>query len=206
MNVTQKCWECGKIATHQIMYDFDDDNEVIDVLPEHYHFRCYCKECAEKVKAQHEQEMREHIRLKKRMMFYKALSLLERQNAYMYKLKDAIDAVEEHLTENPDKYDSAYEVLASIVLVYNKIYAKRQCKIGKYLVDFVIPEKLVILEIDGAQHKHRKDYDRKRDAYIKKELGAGWEIIRIKTEYLDQNAIKLPDAIDAVVKYREKSV
>jgi len=34
-------------------------------------------------------------------------------------------------------------------------------------------------------------------------LGVGWDIIRIKTDYLDKNAKKLPEAIKKVIDYRE---
>lgn len=204
METKKKCWECGSIATHRIEFDFETKGEYITTAPEDFRFRCYCESCAEKVEKQHKEEFETYIRLKKRMMFYKALTILEKQNAYMYKLKEAIDVVEEHLTKNPDKYDSSYEVLASIILVHNRIYSKRQYKIGKYMVDFFLPEHGVVLEIDGERHKYQKGHDQKRDEYIKKELGPGWNIIRIKTEYLDQKAEKLPEAINAVVEYRQK--
>ena len=61
----------------------------------------------------------------------------------------------------------------------------------------------MVLEIDGERHKNRKKYDSERDAYIKQQLGYGWDIIRIKTEYLDMNASRLVDAIDKVIEYRE---
>ena len=206
-----KCWECGKVATKRISADFKDASDQFipvyeildDVNPEDYYFRCYCDECADKVKAQRQAEMNEYIRLKKRMMFHKALELLEKQHTKMYEYKDAIDVVEEHLKNNPDKYDSSYEVLASIILVHNRIYSKRQYKIGKYMVDFLLPVQGVVLEIDGERHKYQKGHDKKRDEYIKKELGYGWDIIRIKTDYLDQNAKLLPQAINAVMEYRE---
>lgn len=136
-------------------------------------------------------------------MFKKAVATLEKQHTKMYEYREAIDVVEEHLEKNPDKYDSSYEVLASIILVHNRIYSKRQYKVGKYMVDFLLPEQGVVLEIDGERHKNRKEYDKKRDAFIKEQLGYGWDIIRIKTDYLDQNAKKLPEAINAVVEYRE---
>ena len=78
-----------------------------------------------------------------------------------------------------------------------------QYKIGRYQVDFLLPEIGVVLEIDGDRHKYKKNYDNARDAYIKKQLGYGWDIVRIKTEYLDKNASKLVEAINGVIDYRE---
>ena len=144
-----------------------------------------------------------YIKLKKKEMFLKACCLLEKQETKMYEYKDAIEVVREHLEKNPDKYDSSYEVLAAIILVHNRIYTKMQYKVGKYQVDFLLPEWLVVLEIDGERHKHRKEYDTKRDIYIQNALGEGWDIVRIKTDYLDMNAKKLPEAIEKVIDYRQ---
>lgn len=208
-----KCWECGKIATKRL--DCFTDNQIDELLTrvrdisemdevQPFWYRCYCKECAEKVKNRDNEEMQEYIRLKKRMMFKKALRILESQGTNMYEYREAIDVVEDHLENNPDKYDSSYEVLAAIVLVYNRIYVKMQYKIGRYQVDFLLPELLVVLEIDGERHKNRKLYDTKRDIYIQNALGEGWDIIRIKTDYLDMNAKKLPEAIEKVIDYRQE--
>ena len=45
---------------------------------------------------------------------------------------------------------------------------RRQHAIGNYIVDFYCPEKKLIIEIDGAQHKRAKDtkYDTKRTRYF----------------------------------------
>ncbi len=208
-----KCWECGKIATKRL--DCFTDNQIEELITrvsdipqmdkiQPFWYRCYCDECAEKVKNRDNEEMHEYVRLKKRMMFKKALRILEKQNTDMYEYREAIDVVEAHLENNLDKYDSSYEVLAAIVLVYNRIYAKMQYKVGRYQVDFLLPELLVVLEIDGERHKYNKDKDTKRDIYIQNALGEGWDIVRIKTDYLDMNAKKLPEAIEKVIEYRQE--
>lgn len=206
-----KCWECGKEATttRQEFYRLgwiDNHSSWMraEVKPSKYH-RCYCKECLDRVQEQERKELAEYIRLKKRRMFLKACDILENQHTDMYEYREAIDAVEEHITENPDKYDSSYEVVAAIVLIHERIYTKMQQKIGNYQVDFLLPELLVVLEIDGDRHKHRKAYDSKRDKEIKSRLGPHWEVVRINTEYLDQNAKALPKAIDGVLKHRYKT-
>ena len=45
---------------------------------------------------------------------------------------------------------------------------RRQHSIGNYIVDFYCPEKKLIIEIDGLQHKREKDlrYDAKRTGYF----------------------------------------
>lgn len=202
-----KCWECGGKATvTRKRFDtirFYDDRTWFtkEVKPTKYH-RCYCKDCLERVEREEKEELNEYIRLKKRMMFLRACNILEKQHTDMYDFREAIDVVENFVETNPDKFDSAYEVLAAIVLVHSRIYAKMQQKVGKYQVDFLLPDLLTVLEIDGDRHKHRKTYDNKRDKEIKKILGVHWEVIRINTEYLDQNAKALPKAIHAVLDKR----
>ena len=202
-----KCWVCGKEATRTrkqfVLHKYEHLRswDVVEVKPSKYH-RCYCEECMNEINALEQQEQEEYIRLKKRRMFLKACELLENQHTNMYEYREAIDAVEEHIKENPDKYDSSYEVLAAIILIHERIYTKMQEKVGRYQVDFLLPELLVVLEIDGDRHTHRKTYDSQRDRAIKQELGPHWEVIRIKTDYLDQNAKALPNAIQKVLDHR----
>lgn len=43
---------------------------------------------------------------------------------------------------------------------------KLQKRIGFYVVDFVFPRKMVVLELDGPSHLAQKAYDKRRDAYL----------------------------------------
>ncbi len=198
-----KCWNCGAIATETKAFTYDwifKAPEPREVSP---YVRCYCSKCAKEVEAKEKEERELYIKLKKREMFRKAVRILEKQDTKMYDYKDAIEVVEEHVENHPDKFDSSYEVLAAIVLVHNRIYSKMQYKIGRYQVDFLLPELFVVLEIDGERHAHKKAYDTKRDIQLQQMLGDGWDIIRIKTDYLDKDAKKLPDAIRKVVEHRQ---
>ena len=163
----------------------------------------FSKKCLKEIEKKESDERKLYIKLKKREMFRKAVNLLEKQHTDMYEYREAIEVVRDFMEDNVDKFDSSYEVLTAIVLVQNRIYSKMQYRVGKYQVDFLLPDLLVVLEIDGERHKHRKDYDSVRDKAIKKQLGPHWEIIRIDTDNLDKNAKKIPDAINEVLKYRE---
>lgn len=198
-----KCWNCGAIATETKAFTYDwifKAPEPREVSP---YVRCYCSKCAKEVEVKEKEERELYIKLKKREMFRKAVRILEKQDTKMYDYKDAIEVVEEHVENHPDKFDSSYEVLAAIVLVHNRIYSKMQYKVGRYQVDFLLPELFVVLEIDGERHVHKKAYDTKRDIQLQQMLGDGWDIIRIKTDYLDKDAKKLPDAIRKVVEHRQ---
>lgn len=204
-----KCWICGKEATKTLhgswMHGKPSKGEMgvtVTIKPSKY-YRSYCDECYDKVRAQEKQDEAEYLRLKKMRMFKKACDILESQHTDMYKYREAIDVVEEHISENPDKYDSSYEVLAAIVLIHNRIRCKTQYKVGRYQVDFLLPDWFVVLEIDGERHKYHKQRDSERDLKIVKTLGLHWEVIRINTELLDQNAKALPKAITKVLEARE---
>ena len=197
------CWKCGDVATRTLAYEYYEFFGYPARKEMSKYVRCYCGKCAKEVQEEVKTDRDLYIKLKKREMFKKAVNLLEKQHTNMYDYKEAIEVVEEFLEKNPDKFDSSYEVLAAIVLVHNRIYSKMQCKVGRYQVDFLIPELLVVLEIDGERHKHSKDYDNKRDIQLRKALGEGWEVVRISTNYLDKDAKKLPTAIKKVVARRQ---
>jgi very-short-patch-repair endonuclease len=195
-----KCWVCGKTAT-KTRPVFDGTYWFTPDLSRHR--RCYCDDCYDKAIREERENQALYIKLKHYEMFVRGVKLLENQKTDMYEYQEAIEAVREFLDENPDKFDSSYEVLTAIVLIQNRIRCKMQYKVGRYQVDFLLPDLLVVLEIDGDRHKHRKEYDRERDAKIKSMLGQHWEIIRIPTEHLDKNAKKIPEAINKVLEYRE---
>lgn len=195
-----KCWICGETAT-KTKPIYDGFAWHTPKLSESR--RCYCDKCFKETQTKETEERKLYIKLKKREMFRKACDLLENQNTNMYEYREAIDVVHDFLEDNVDKFDSSYEVLTAIILVHNRIYSKMQYKVGRYQVDFLLPDLLVVLEIDGERHKHKKEYDSVRDKAIKKQLGEHWEIIRIPTEHLDKNAKKIPEAINKVLEYRE---
>lgn len=194
-----KCWICGEPATTaKLVYD----RGVWDVPPLTEKHRCYCEKCFEQLTKKEIEDNRTYIRLKKERMIHTAVKLLEKQDTNMYEYKEAIEVVSDFVEANVDKIDSSYEALTAIVLVHNRIYAKMQYKVGKYQVDFLLPDFFVALEIDGDRHKHKKEYDTRRDKEIKKILGEPWQIVRISTDYLDQNAKKLPKALHEILDYR----
>ncbi len=43
---------------------------------------------------------------------------------------------------------------------------KRQVSIGPYITDFYCSKKLLVIELDGAQHLENKEYDKEREEYF----------------------------------------
>ena len=198
-----KCWKCGKDATekHYIFKKQGNFNDK-EVAPHQERWRCYCKDCKDKLDAEEKLMKAEYVRLKKEVMFENAIQTFEGQNINIYDYREAIDAVYDFMTDNPDKFDSSYEILAAIILIYNRVQCKPQYQVGRYRIDFLLPDEYVALEIDGDRHKHKKYYDSERDKAIKSELGEYWEIVRIDTELLKKNAKELVKAIRKICEYR----
>ena len=107
-----KCWICGNEATKTLTpngyWEYQEPSKYV---------RCYCDKCSKEVKEIQKQDESEYVRLKKKQMFNTALENLEAQHVDIYKLRPAIDKVEEYIISNPDKFDSSYEIIAAIVLI-----------------------------------------------------------------------------------------
>ena len=56
---------------------------------------------------------------------------------------------------------------------------RRQHRIGPYFVDFACRQSKLVIELDGSQHQDQQQYDRRRDAYIRRK---GFKIIRLGNE------------------------
>ena len=76
------------------------------------------------------------------------------------------------------------EYLFRKVLLSYQIKHKRQIVIGHYIVDFYFPGRRLIVEIDGAYHKNRKEYDETRENWLK---NRGFIILRFTDEQVAQD-------------------
>jgi very-short-patch-repair endonuclease len=52
---------------------------------------------------------------------------------------------------------------------------KRQKPMGRYIIDFVCVEQMLIIEIDGGQHADQVKYDQYRDAWLRNQ---GYTVLR----------------------------
>lgn len=76
---------------------------------------------------------------------------------------------------------------------------RRQHSIGNYIVDFYCPEKKLIIEIDGTQHKRIKDtkYDAKRTQYFE---FLGIKVLRFWNNEINSNLNGVILKIEEVLK------
>ncbi len=85
------------------------------------------------------------------------------------------------------KADSKAEAIFYNKLIEEKISFKFQYEIAPYRVDFLVSDFLIV-EIDGPHHKKQREYDKKRDKYLK---AYGYKVLRypIWLVAMDVNAV-----------------
>ena len=74
-----------------------------------------------------------------------------------------------------------------------KIRFRSQRQFDYYIVDFLIPDRRLVIEVDGGYHQNTVSYDKRRQSYLK---SLGLQFIRISNqEVLNTNCEPLRQAI-----------
>ena len=179
----QICWKCGQVIPRE---------EYLGQT------RRFCEKCYEEYAEEYKPVVTQYAILKNRVMFERAMRLMEKACADMTKYRKYAKAVMKHSRENPEQYRSSDEMIAAIVLLEAGYDIRMNYKVDRYQVDILIKELHVCLEVDGDRHASKKASDGKRDVEIRKKLGGLWEVIRIPTKYIEDQPEKLPEAIKAM--------
>ena len=101
-----------------------------------------------------------------------------------------------------EKYGSVPEAMVAIELLKLGYRIIPQQKVGRYRVDFALPDEKIIVEVDGKIY-HQNGYNGKREAVIQYSMGMDWKIIHIPAEKIDKNIQKLKEIMDAFIKNME---
>lgn len=110
-------------------------------------------------------------------------------------------AIEIARTRN-ERYASIPEAMVAIELIRLKYAITPQQPIGKYRVDFAIPKRKLIIEVDGnAFHSYEKDME--REGRIQLMVGLDWKIVRVPSEYIRGHIQMLQSLITAQIKSGE---
>lgn len=99
-----------------------------------------------------------------------------------------------------DSYGSIPEVMVAIELIHLGYAIIPQQRIGRYKVDFAIPDDKLIVEVDGGLYHSQADPD--RDNYIKLCLGLDWEIVHIPAEWISKDIKRLSKVLNAANEKR----
>lgn len=186
----QQCWVCGSVIPADQFYGCG---------------RRFCEKCETQHMEKYKGIVNEYAIIKNRVMFERAMRLMEKSGCEMTKYKRYAMAVERHSRENPEQYRSSDEMIAATVLLEAGYDFQMNKHIGKYLVDIFIPSAYVCLEIDGDRHKYSKKADGQRDLEIRHLLGSKWEIVRIPTKYIEQAPGKVAEAVKAVYALKKET-
>lgn len=166
-----KCWKCEKII------------EVEEKQTDRY----FCEECLEKHKKEHKELIEEYTKLKDEVMYENALRLIEKSKVDINKYIKSAKSIKKAMNKQVGTFRSADEIVTAIVLSANELPFEPNKRIGKYITDFFIPELKVCLEIDGSTHNYTTKRDCERDITIRNILGREWEVVRVKTKYIEKN-------------------
>lgn len=76
------------------------------------------------------------------------------------------------LAKNPTRAES----LLCQRLLEEKVRFGFQVIVPPYIVDFLIPKRMLVIEVDGSSHKNKKEYDERRTRYLE---ARGFRVVRI---------------------------
>jgi very-short-patch-repair endonuclease len=66
----------------------------------------------------------------------------------------------------------------------NGVSFRRQHAIGPYIVDFCVPKKQLVIELDGSQHIDQTEYDQQRTEYLR---SRGYRVLRFWNSEVESN-------------------
>ena len=187
--MSEKCWICGK--------DIVESFGAMDIMSGRF-----CKEHWREHQKQYKQTVAEYLKLKTQIMFERAVRLLENTGINMTDIKREAQAVQKHSVDSPESYKSSQEMVTAVIMLKAGYDFELNYKIGKYIVDMYLPDLKLIVEVDGERHDNRQLQDSKRDTELRRMLGDEWEVIRIPTQYIEQNPAKIPEAVTALAKQK----
>jgi very-short-patch-repair endonuclease len=191
MSLNEKCWICGA--------DIRKSYGATDVIS----FR-FCREHWLEHQREYKHTVSEYLKLKTQVMFERAMRKMDNAGVFMTNIQREAQAVQKHSIDCPEAYKSSDEMIAAVIMLSAGYDFELNYKIGRYIVDMYLPDLKLILEVDGERHENRHLQDSKRDTELRRILGDEWEVIRIPTQYIEQNPAKIPDAVIALAKQKRE--
>jgi very-short-patch-repair endonuclease len=104
----------------------------------------------------------------------------------------------------PNTFDSPLERIF-YELAFLDLHIYPQHKVGRYRLDFAIPDKKIAIEIDGHEY-HKKKYQRTHDAQRDRWLfGQGWNVLRFTGTEINMNVSKCVSEVCALASIPQLS-
>ena len=164
-----------------------------------------CKECKLENYLSDKEDRTDNSMESKDRKFDNAVKRIKQHTGDITKYSKAINTIKSYLYR--DKwFDSTEEIMVAIELYKRKIKFNHQVKLGRYRVDFILPEEKIILEVDGVLFHTEKTREKEmiRDNLIILNLGVEWEVIRITDTDINKNITRLVPALMKVKEKRKK--
>lgn len=155
------------------------------------HFNYLCDYCNGVVKKKKKIELNQNTKTKAEERFEKAVCEIKKQVIAFEDYEKSIETAKSRL----EKYGSIPEAMVAIELIHLKQKIIPQQKVGKYKVDFAIPDQKIIIEVDGSVFHNGKNDG--REATIQLAIGLDWKIIHIPAELIRKDIKKLGTIIDS---------
>ncbi len=113
-----------------------------------------------------------------------------------------LNTLKKYSRKNKNNLTRAEETFRKYLLSLN-IHYKKQQVIRKFIIDFYLPKRNLIVEIDGGYHQYQKEYDEYREFCLKQ---WGWIILRFTNEQVIMDIKKCAEQIlhepETKYKYR----
>lgn len=118
--------------------------------------------------------------------FRTAVARIREQTRNFGKYERAVEIARKRV----EKYGSIPEAMMAIGLIQAKFAITPQQHIGKYNVDFLIPQHKAIVEVDGGIYHADHERELKRDLYLRTALGFDWIVVHVPAERVEQSLEK----------------
>lgn len=156
-----------------------------------------CPHCKKRIaKEKKRQERLMDPRTKEEIRFDNAVQKLRKYGI----LDETWDSAIEVAKKRMYSYGSIPEAMLAISLIHYKYGIIPQQRVGDYTVDFAVPKRKLIIEVDGFLY-HANKNEGLRDIRIVQSLGADWKVIHVPAEMIEKSI----DITMAFIAEKEKT-
>lgn len=124
---------------------------------------------------------------KEEKRYRKAVEAIEKQCGSLKGYEESIEVCRKATF----KYGSVPEAMLAIELVRNGYRIIPQQKVGKYHVDFALPNEKLIIEVDGSIYHTNKQKELEREGSINFAIGLDWHFIHLPAESISKDVRKV---------------
>lgn len=124
---------------------------------------------------------------KEEKRYRKAVETIEKQRGSLNGYENSIEICRKAMF----KYGSVPEAMLAIELVRNGYRIIPQQQVGKYHVDFALPNEKLIIEVDGSIYHANTQKELEREAAINYSIGLDWRFVHIPAESVSKNVRKV---------------